>query len=346
MTNGPRPLAGAVSKTTATSAVGRDRSDSSNGRGKGHPVHVHQRTHDARTHPHPHPHRYPHPHSYPRLRYPATLVGGATALVAALLATGCDSAPDTTAGAAEDTAFSTVRFELGPRGGIQVSGASREAVAAVGAHPAPMGRAHAFDRPDGRLLVVLRHWPEPVAERASRGRVSRLPPFDETAVETAFLVDTANWVRADLDGHPLQWLRRDTIRIDTTNVATGDTTRLTLSAPHGGRYGQPTPPAGNPSCEGLDDRATRDAVLPEVEAGAPVADVLARLRKQCLDVQYASLPGSARPGTVERVLVPSVGRRDALVAVPPGGSIELPGRTAGSTVLVNPHRPATMVLAR
>ncbi|MFI1488080.1 hypothetical protein [Streptomyces sp. NPDC020747] len=299
-------------------------------------MHAHQRTHDARTHP----------YSYPRLRHPATLVGGATALVAALLAAGCDSAPDATTGAADDPAFSTVRFELGPRGGIQVSGASRDAVAPAGAHPASAGRAHAFDRPDGRLLVVLRHWPEPGAERASRGRVPRLPPLDEAAVETAFLVDTANWVRADLDGHPLQWLRRDTIRIDTTNVATGDTTRLTLSAPHGGRYGQPAPPAGNRSCEGLDDWATRDAVLPEVEAGAPLADVLARLRKQCLDVQYASLPGSARPGTVEQVLVPLAGRPDALVAVPPVGGVELPGRTAGSTVPVDPRRPATMVVAR
>ena len=303
-------------------------------------MHAHQRTHHARTHP------YSTSHLYPRLRHPVALVGGATALVAALLATGCDTAPDGATGAADDPAFSTVRFELGPRGGIQVSGASRGAVVPAGAHPAPAGRAYAFDRPDGRLLVVLRHWPEPVAERASRGRMSRLPPLDEAAVETAFLVDTANWVRADLDGHPLQWLRRDTIRIDTTNVATGDTTRLTLSAPHGGRDGQPTPPAGNRSCEGLDDWATRDVVLPEVEAGAPVADVVARLRKQCLDVQYASLPGSARPGTVERVLVPLVGRRDALVAVRPGSSVELPGRTVGSTVLVDPRRPATTVVAR
>ncbi|MEU9959225.1 hypothetical protein [Streptomyces sp. NPDC050982] len=315
-------------------------------------MHAHQHTHDARTHPHPHPHphstphehHYPHPHPYPR--HPVALVGGATALVAALLATGCDSAPDATTGTAEGPAFLTARFELGPRGGIQVSGASRDAVAPAGAHPASAGRAHAFDRPDGRLLVVLRHWPEPVAERASRGRVPRLPPLDEAAVETAFLVDTANWVRADLDGHPLRWLRRDTVRIDTTNVATGDTTRLTLSAPHGGRYGQPTPPAGNRSCEDPDDPATRDAVLPEVEAGAPVADVLARLRKQCLDVQYASLPGSVRPGTVERVLVPLAGRPDSLVAVPPGAGIELPGRAAGSTVLVDPRRPATMVVAR
>ena len=297
-------------------------------------MHAHQRTHHARTHP------------YPRPRHHGTLVGGATALVAALLATGCDSAPGVTSGAADDSAFSTVRFELGPRGAIQVAGASRDAVAPAGAHPASAGRAHAFERPDGRLLVVLRHWSGPGAERASRGRVPRLPPLDEAAVETAFLVDTANWVRADLDGHPLQWLRRDTIRIDTTNVSAGDTTRLTLSAPHGGRDGRPTPPAGNRSCEGMDDWATREAVLPEVEAGAPLADVLARLRKQCLDVQYASLPGNARPGTVERVLVPLVGRRDALAAVPPGGSVELPGRTAGSTVLVDPRRPATMVVAR
>ncbi|WP_307531715.1 hypothetical protein [Streptomyces umbrinus] len=297
-------------------------------------MHAHRRTHHARTHP------------YPRLRHPVPLVGGATALVAALLATGCGSAPDATTGAADDSAFSTVRFELGPRGGIQVSGASRDAVAPAGAHPASAGRAHAFDRPDGRLLVVLRHWSGPGAERASRGRVPRLPPLDEAAVETAFLVDTANWVRADLDGHPLQWLRRDTIRIDATNIAAGDTARLTLSAPHRGRDGQPTPPAGNRSCEGLDDWATRDAVLPAVEAGAPVADVLARLRKQCLDVQYASLPGGARPGTVERVLVPLAGRPDVLVAVPTVGGTELPGRTAGSTVLVDPRRPATMVVAR
>ncbi|MFC8664631.1 hypothetical protein [Streptomyces sp. NPDC057199] len=310
-------------------------------------MHAHQRTRDTRTHPHSHPHehRQLHSHSYPR--HPVVLVGGVTALVAALLVTGCDSATDATSGpAADDPAFSTVRFELGSRGGIQVSGASRDTVAPAGAHPASAGRSHAFDRPDGRLLVVLRHWPEPVVERASRGRASRLPPLDEAAVETAFLVDTANWVRADLDGHPLRWLRRDTIRVDTTNVAIADTTRLTLSAPHGGRYGQPTPPAGNRSCEGPDDRATRDAVLPEVEAGAPVADVLARLREQCLDVQYASLPGSARPGTVERVLVPFAGRPDTHVAAPPGGSIALPGRAAGSTVLVDPRRPATMVVAR
>ncbi|MFD3312336.1 hypothetical protein [Streptomyces sp. NPDC058694] len=311
-------------------------------------MHAHRRTRNARPYPYPYPtpheHHPLHPHPHPR--HPAPLVGGAAALVVALLATGCDSAPGATTGAADDAAFSTVRFELGPRGGIQVSGASRDAVAPAGAHPASADRAHVFDRPDGRLLVVLRHWPEPVVERASRGRASRLPPLDEAAVETAFLVDTANWVRADLDGHPLRWLRRDTIRIDTTNVVTGDTTRLTLSAPHGGRYGQPTPAAGSRSCEGLDEHTARDAVLPEVEAGAPVADVLARLRKQCLDVQYASLPGSARPGTVERVLVPFAGRRDAHVAAPPGGSIELPGRAAGSTVLVDPRRPATMVVAR
>ncbi|MEU9898201.1 hypothetical protein ACIBCS_15680 [Streptomyces phaeochromogenes] len=317
-------------------------------------MHAHRRTHHARTHqhstPHPHQHSTPtplsHPRPHPRLRNPVPLLSTATALLAALLATACDSAPDATTAAADDSPFSTVRFELGPRGGIQVSGSSRDAVAPAGAHPASAGRAHAFERPDGRLLVVLRHWSGPGAERASRGRVPRLPPLDEAAIETAFLVDTANWVRAELDGHPLQWLRRDTIRIDATNVDAGDTTRLTLSAPHGGRDGQPIPPAGNRSCEGLDEHAVRGAVLPEVEAGAPVTGVLARLRKQCLDVRYASLPGSARPGTVERVLVPLAGRPDGLVAVPPVGGVELPGRTAGSKVLVDPRRPATMVVAR
>jgi hypothetical protein len=173
-----------------------------------------------------------------------------------------------------------------------------------------------------------------------------LPPPEEAPVETGFLVDTASWVRADLDGHPLQWLRRDTIRVDTTNAATGDTARLTLSALHGGRHGQPTPPPSARGCEGMDGWTDRRAVLPAVEAGAPVAAVLARLRTQCLDVQYASLPGAARPGTVERILVPLVCRSNVLAAVPPDGGIELPGRTPGSTVPVDPRRPATMVVAR
>ncbi|MEV0224226.1 hypothetical protein [Streptomyces sp. NPDC050704] len=193
---------------------------------------------------------------------------------------------------------------------------------------------------------MLRHWSDLGAERTSRGRAPRLPLPEEAAIETGFLVDTANWVRADLDGHPLRWLRRDTIRIDTTNTAAGDTVRLTLSAPHGGRHGQPTPPPGGRGCGDVDEWADRHVELPAIERGAPLAGVLARLGKQCLDVQYASLPGSARPGTVERVLVPIAGRPNALAALPPDGGAELPGRTTGSTVLVDLSRPATVLVAR
>lgn len=183
----------------------------------------HPRSHDGRA------------HGY--RRHSTGLVAGAAALVAALLSTGCDAAPGKAS--AEDVEFSTVRFTLGSRGDIQLAGASRATVGPAGAYPVSGGRAHRFARPEGKLLVVLRHRPQTRTDRASRGRVRRLPPLEEPSVETGFLVDTANRVRADLDGHPLQWLRRDTIRIDTTNTAAGDLTRLTLSAPHGGRHGQP-----------------------------------------------------------------------------------------------------------
>ncbi|MFF1682037.1 hypothetical protein ACFVYG_39075 [Streptomyces sp. NPDC058256] len=299
-----------------------------------------------RTHRHHHPLR------------PANLVGGAVALVAALLSTGCDSAPTAAAGEAKGAgaAFSAVRFAVDARGGIQISGASRTAVAPAGTHALSAGRAHPFARPAGKLLVVLRHWPQARTERASRARARapELLPPEEVQAETGFLVDTAQWVRADLDGHPLQWLRRDTIRIDTTNATAEDPgssiesplARLTLSAPHGGRSGQPTPPPSGPACAGLDQRSNRSVVLPAVEAGAPVTDVLASLRTQCLKVQYASQSGGARPGTVRQILVPLTGQPLAVAVVPPPDGIDVPGRTPGSTVRVDRRRPATIVVTR
>ncbi|WP_405932554.1 hypothetical protein [Streptomyces sp. NBC_00827] len=302
----------------------------------------HLRTPDVRTHRNHHPRLH--------LRRPANLVGGAAALVAALLSTGCDSAPTAAAGEAKGAgaAFSAVRFAVDAHGGIQISGASRTAIEPAGTHMVSAGRAHPFARPAGKLLVVLRHWPQARTERASRAgaRAPELLPPEEVRAETGFLVDTAQWVRADLDGHPLQWLRRDTIRIDTTNATPGDLARLTLSAPHGGRSGQPTPPPSGPACAGLDQRSNRSVVLPAVEAGAPVTDVLASLRTQCLKVQYASHSGGARPGTVRQILVPLTGQPLAVAVVPPPDGIEVPGRTSGSTVRVDLRRPATIVVTR
>ncbi|MCX5557140.1 hypothetical protein [Streptomyces sp. NBC_00038] len=304
-----------------------------------------------RTHRHDNPHGDSHDNPHPPLRHPATLVGAAAALVAALLGTGCDPAPGAAAASeakGAGAAFSAVRFAVDARGGIQVSGASRTAVAPAGTHVVSAGRAHPFARPAGKLLVVLRHWPQAVTERASRAgaRAPELLPPEEVQAETGFLVDTAQWVRADLDGHPLQWLRRDTIRIDTTNAASGDLARLTLSAPHGGRPGQPAPPPSGPACVDLDQRTNRNVVLPAVEAGAPVTDVLASLRTQCLKVQYASHSGGARPGTVRQILVPLTGQPLAVAVAPPPDGIDVPGRTPGSTVRVDPGRPATIVVAR
>ena len=152
----------------------------------------HPRIHDGRAHPRPH--------------RAAALVAGAAVLTTTLLATGCAGTPATTA--AQDTTFDAVAFRLGPRGDVQLSGPSRTAITPAGSYPVTAGRAHLFTRPAGSLLVVLRHWPDTGTERVSRGRARRMPPLEEAAVETGFLVDTEDWVRAELDGHPLQWLRR------------------------------------------------------------------------------------------------------------------------------------------
>ncbi|XUL87681.1 hypothetical protein ACQ86D_14185 [Streptomyces galilaeus] len=284
------------------------------------------RTHDGCAHPRPH--------------RAAALVAGAAALAATLLATGCDGTAATAA--ARDTAFDAAAFSLGPRGDVKLSGSSRTAVTPAGSYPVTAGRAHPFARPAGSLLVVLRHWPDTGTGRASRGRARRMPPPEEAAVETGFLVDTADWVRAELDGHPLQWLRRATLRIDTTNTAAGDLARLTLSGPRGGRPGQPTPPPDDHACARLDRWTDRSVVLPAVAAGTPVGTALAGLRKQCLEVQYASLPGTGRPGTVSRAVIPLAGRPDSAVVLPPDGG---PGGP-GDTVLVDPARPATLVVTR
>jgi len=292
----------------------------------------HPRIHDGRAHPRPH--------------RAAALVAGAAALTTTLLATGCDGTA-ATASAEQDRAFSTLRFALGASGDVQLSGASRAAATPAGSFPVAEGRAHRFDRPDGELLVVLRHWPASRTERASRGRLPRQwLPDESAAVETGFLVDTASWVRAELDGIPLQWLRRDTIRIDVTNTAAGDLTRLTLSGPHGGRSGQPVPPPGTRACAHLDGETPRQAVLPEVEEGTDVPDALARLNGLCLDVQYATRPGGGRPGTVWQVLVPLAGRPVASAAVPPSDGIAVRGRGPGDQVLVDPSRPSTVVVTR
>lgn len=291
----------------------------------------HPRPHDDRTHPPPH--------------LPTVSVAGAAALVAALLATGCE-AKSTATTTAKAAAFSTVRFTLGPTAGIRRSGASRATVTPAGAYPVSAGRAHPFVRPDGKLLVVLRHRPEARAERASRGRAPRLLPPEESAVGTGFLVDTANWAQAALDGHPLQWLRRDTIRIDTTNNAPGDLTRLTLSGPHGGRSGQPTPPPDDRACNGLDAAVPRRVVLPEVAQGASVPETPARLRRRCLDVQFASTAGGVWQGTVLRIAVPIAGRPTAAAVIPPFEGTAVAGRMPGDTVLADLSRPSTVAVTR
>ncbi|WP_405538069.1 hypothetical protein OG787_36175 [Streptomyces sp. NBC_00075] len=271
----------------------------------------------------------------------SSCLAGAAALVAALLTTGCEGAPATAEAASDSTEFSDVRFTLGSRGGVRIDGESRAAVRSAGAFTSAEGRAHPFTRPDDQLLVVLRHWPAP--ERASRGWASRPWPPEDPSVESGFLVDTADQVRADLDGHPVEQLRRGVIRIDVTGTDADDLVRLTLSASR-----ETTGPArpDPPACEGLDRRSSHRVVLPTVEPGTPVRDAAEALREQCLDVQYASLRTDGPPGTVRRVLVPvAVQPLTAAVLPPPDGTAPQ-GHAPGDTITTDLTRPATLIVAR
>lgn len=289
---------------------------------------------------------HPCPPSPKLRRRPAALLAGTVPLTLVLLATGCDtsSAPTTAdAGAARD-AFSSVGFSVSPRGDIQVSGGSRTAVTPAGDRAVTAGRAYPFDRPSDQLLVVLRHWPRP--ERAGRDAERLLPPPEDAAIESAYLVDTDDWALAELDGNPVQWLRRDTIRVDATKAGAAERTHLTLSGPRGSRPGQVTPPPDDHACAGLDPAVNRYVDLPEVATGAAVRDVLARLRERCLDVQYVSMPGGVSRGTVWWIEIPVAGHTAPVAELPPTEGAPAGGRRPGDRILTDPSRPTTVVLIR
>ncbi|KUN70785.1 hypothetical protein AQJ46_14020 [Streptomyces canus] len=277
-----------------------------------------------------------HPHR------PAAPVAGVVplALALALLATGCEAS--TTPTATDDT-FASVRFTLGARGDIQVAGTSRTAVTRAGDRTVTGGRAYPFDRPPGKLLVVLRHWPSGV--RAARDGVRLLPPPDDATIESAYLVDTGDWALAELDGHPVQWLRRDTIRVDTTKAGAVGRTHLTLSGPRGSRPGRVTPPDAR-ACDGVDPAVNRYVVLPEVESGAAVPEVLARLRERCLDVQYVSMPGGGHRGTVRSIEIPVAGHTAPVAELPPTDDSPAQGRLPGDKILTDPSRPTRVLVTR
>ncbi|WP_329241899.1 hypothetical protein [Streptomyces canus] len=285
-----------------------------------------------------------HPHR------PAALVAGAVplALALALLATGCETSTTPTATDAHaDDMFSSVRFTLGARGDIKVVGTSRTAVTRAGDRTVTGGRAYPFDRPPGKLLVVLRHWPSGASGvRAARDAVRQLPPPDDVAIESAYLVDTGDWTLAELDGHAVQWLRRDTIRVDTTKAGAVGRTHLTLSGTRGSRPGQVTPPPHARACEGVDPAVNRYVVLPEVESGTTVPEVLARLRERCLDVQYVSMPGGGHRGTVRSIEIPVAGHTAPLAELPPTDDSPAQGRLPGDKILTDPSRPTRVLVTR
>ncbi|MEU9322897.1 hypothetical protein AB0D91_03655 [Streptomyces canus] len=284
-----------------------------------------------------------HPHRPDgRTHRPAALVAGAVPLALALLATGCEAStiPTATDAQADDT-FSSVRFTLGARGDIQVAGMSRTAVTRAGDRTVSGGRAYPFDRPPGKLLVVLRHWPSPSGQRAARDAGRLLPPPEDAAIESAYLVDTGDWALAELDGHPVQWLRRDTIRVDATKAGAVGRTHLTLSGPRGRR-----PLPDGRACEGVDPAVNRYVVLPEVESGAAVPEVLARLRERCLDVQYVSMPGGGHRGTVRSIEIPVAGHTAPVAELPPPDGSPAQGRLPGDKILTDPSRPTRVTVIR
>ncbi|GLP66604.1 hypothetical protein TUSST3_32250 [Streptomyces sp. TUS-ST3] len=287
-----------------------------------------------------------HPHHRPdgRAHRHAVLVAAAVPLVLALPATGCDTSTTSgAAGARADAAFSSVRFTLGARGDIEVAGASRTAVTRAGDRAVTGGRAYPFDRTPGKLLVVLRHWPQ--GQRAARDAMRLLPPPDDVAIESAYLVDTGDWALAELDGHPVQWLRGGTIRVDATKAGAVERVHLTLSGPRGSRPGQVTPPPDDRACEDVEPGVNRYVVLPEVESGTAVPEVHARLRERCLDVQYVSMPGGAKRGTVWWVEIPVAGPAAPVAELPPptdGTPTHTP--VPGDNILTDPSRPTTVVV--
>ncbi|WP_405721506.1 hypothetical protein OG607_10085 [Streptomyces sp. NBC_01537] len=168
---------------------------------------------------------------------------------------------------------------------------------------------------------MLRHWPR------------RESTAGAAPVESGYPVDTAGWLRAELDGHPLEWVRSGTVRVDATYGKVGHTTRLTLHT-----RGRPRP-GGGATCT-PDPHRPRRIVLPHIAAGAPVAEVARRLRAKCLDVQYASRSADAPPGTVSSVVIPTTARAGDVAILPSDGS------PARRTVWVHPLSPATMIVAR
>ncbi|MEU6259788.1 hypothetical protein [Streptomyces sp. NPDC047043] len=89
----------------------------------------------------------------------------------------------------------------------------------------------------------------------------------------------------------------------------------------------------------------RRATLPSIEPGSTVPKTLARLSALCLAIQYTSRPDSGRPGTVHQVLIPLATHPTATAALPPpADTSSVPG--PGERALLDPSRPATVVVAR
>jgi hypothetical protein len=269
--------------------------------------------------------------AYALRKYQSSAVTGAVAALAATLVVGCDTAQLTSAA---ETAFASVDFTVRADGGIGISG---PAVTAAGSYAVTWWREHRFARPAGKTLVVLRHWaPRASTDRAARAgeRLPARPAPEEQPVESAYLVDTAGRLRAELDGHPLEWVHHGTVRIDATYGKAGHITRVGLSA--GGK----PPPDGGSSCAAPDPYgAARKVVLPHVTAGARVTEVVSALRAKCLDVQYASRSADAAPGTVAGVVVPTTAGPGDVVILPSDGT------PARRTVWVHPLSPATVIVA-
>jgi hypothetical protein len=249
--------------------------------------------------------------NHSRLRLLSIPLAGVS-LLALVGAAGCE---DTDPSISFTPAFSPITFTLDTSGKITVS-AGKAIVTPIGIFSVDAGVEHQFSvNPKGYLTAVFRYVKPKLG-----------------LVEAGYLIRTDHRIEPELDGQSLATAQGGLLRVDATEAAPGEVTRLKISdLPQD----TPVPTASASTCP---EPGSTEVELPEVSAGDSVEDTVAELAAACLNVQYASETADADEGTVSRVIVPTT---------VPGGEVQLPpaGDGApgpGDTVTTDARRVATV----
>ncbi|MBK3573011.1 hypothetical protein JHN63_04065 [Streptomyces sp. MBT65] len=144
-------------------------------------------------------------------------------------------------------------------------------------------------------------------------------------------------VQPALNGQPLALAKSGTIVVDATHTKPGSVTEVQIADTED--QDSPVPSGTASSCAGTD---AIGITLPEVSAGAEVADTVAELTADCLQVQYAAEPADGvTEGTVARVVIPTEGSADP-VRLPP---VDEGAPGPGDHVTVSRRSPVTVYVA-